>query len=307
MRTLITGASGLVGAAVAQRLRQRGHEVICLRYRSGSASAQDWSWDPVSGYVDPRVREGVEAVVHLGGENIADRRWTTTRKQRIRESRVNGTRLLAETLAQSLVRPRVVVSASATGYYGHREATPVTEEAEPGRGFLSEVCQAWEAAWQPLEAKGVRVVRLRIGMVLAAHGGALARMLPLFRWGLGGTLGSGQQFWSWIHLEDLVRVAIQTMAEERLAGPVNAVAPEALTQAEFTRILARVLHRPAWLPTPAFLLRGALGEMAEAVLLSGARVVPQKLVESGFQFEHPRLEGALADLLPEPGAARVPG
>lgn len=295
---LVTGATGLVGTALTSRLEHEGHRVVRLtRSRSGSAQ-ENWNWDPETGRIDARFGEGMEAVVHLAGENLAAGRWTPRRKTRIRESRVRGTQVLAEAIGHLSVKPRVVIGASATGIYGHQGNAVCTEETPlPVAGFLSAVCREWEAAWQPLTDAGVRVVLLRIGMVLAGTGGALAKMLPIFRLGLGGRLGSGSQYWSWIHLDDLVRVILCALEDGQLEGAFNAVAPDPVTNAEFTRELASVLKRPAWLPVPRWGLRLAVGEMADEVLLSSARVIPERLQRFGFTFRHPTLSEALAGII----------
>jgi uncharacterized protein (TIGR01777 family) len=246
----------------------------------------------------------VDAVVHLAGESIAAGRWTAAVKERIRRSRVDGTRLLAETLARLERRPRVLVSASAVGYYGDRGDEPLTEESPPGVGFLADVARAWEAAADPARAVGIRVVHPRLGLVLAREGGALPRMALPFRLGLGGVIGSGRQYWSWIALPDAVRVIERALADATLAGPVNAVAPAPATNREFTRALGRVLGRPTLLPFPALGVRLLMGEMGRALLLGSARVLPRRLERAGFRFEHPELEGALRGALAAAPGAR---
>ncbi len=277
MRVAVTGASGFVGSALLPALPAAGHEAVRIR----------------RGAFDAAVLAGADAVVHLAGENIGAGRWTPRRKEAIRESRVAGTRRLAAILAGLPRPPRALVCASAGGYYGDRGEEMLTEESGPGTGFLPEVCRAWEEAAAPAAAAGVRVVSLRIGMVLGAGGGALARLLPLFRLGLGGRLGGGRQWQSWISREDLVGIVLRTLEDGTLRGPVNAVAPNPVTNREFTETLARVLGRPAFLPVPAFALRLAAGEIADALLLSSARVVPAKLEAAGFGFRQPRLDEAL--------------
>jgi len=289
----VTGASGLVGSVLVPFLRCGGHRVVEIG-RSYSAALPDrLRWNPARGELDTAALEGVEAVVHLAGDNIASGRWSDSRKRSILESRVGPTRLLAEKLAKMQRKPRVLVSASAIGFYGERGDTVVSEADAAGEGFLAEVCRQWEAAVEPAVRAGIRVVLLRIGVVLSARGGALARMLPPFLLGGGGVLGSGRQYMSWISLEDLVAVVHRAMTDERLAGPVNAVAPEAVTNREFTRTLARVLRRPAVVPVPAFALRVAMGEMADALLLSSTRVASTRLTEVGYAFRDGDLEAAL--------------
>jgi uncharacterized protein (TIGR01777 family) len=291
----ITGATGLLGTNLAALLTTGGHRVV--RVVRHPTSDHDLRWDPATGRIDAEGLEGVDAVVHLAGESIAGGRWTRAAKQRVRDSRVRGTRLLAETLARLGRRPAVLVSASAIGYYGDRGDALLDEQSGSGGGFLGEVCTAWEAATAPAWDAGIRVVNLRIGIVLTPAAGALAKMLPPFRLGLGGRLGSGKQWMSWISLDDTIGAIHHAIVSPALQGPVNAVAPEPVTNAEFTRTLARVLHRPALMPVPAAGLRLALGEMADTLLLASCRVVPAKLQASGYHFRHPTLESALRHLL----------
>ena len=252
-------------------LRAAGHRVDRLTRRPPAAGTTDVEWDPARGRLDPRALEGADAVVHLAGESIAARRWSAAVKERIRRSRVDGTRLLAETLGRLERRPRVLVSASAVGYYGDRGEAPLTEDSAPGAGFLADVCREWEAAADAARAAGIRVVHPRLGLVLAKHGGALPRMALPFRLGVGGVVGSGRQYWSWIELGDLVRAIELCLALDGLAGPVNAVAPAPVPNREFTRVLGQVLGRPAFVPLPAFAVRLLLGEMGQALLLGSAR------------------------------------
>jgi uncharacterized protein len=296
MNILVTGASGLIGSALVSFLASAGHDVIRLvrsQPRPGEKAAR---WDPMAGTIETSALEGVEAVVHLAGESLAER-WTLEKKVRIRESRVKGTRLLCESLAQMTTPPRVLVSASAIGYYGDRAGEILTEESAAGRGFLAEVCRAWEAATEPASQKGIRVVPLRFGVVLSGTGGALGKMLPPFRMGLGGVLGSGRQYMSWIALDDAVGAIHHTMMTGSLQGPVNAMAPNAVTNQEFTKTLGKVIGRPTIVPMPAFAVRLMFGEMADEVLLASARVQPAKLLASGYTFRYPELEAALRHLL----------
>jgi uncharacterized protein (TIGR01777 family) len=242
-------------------------------------------WDPAQGIIDADALGTVDAVIHLAGENLASGRWTVARKKRIRESRVAGTRLLSETLAALAQPPRVLLSASAVGYYGDRGSETLTESSAPGVGFLAEVCQAWEAATAPASSAGIRVAHLRFGIILSANGGALARMLPLFRAGLAGPLGPGSQYWSWISIDDAVAAIDYALQTDALCGPVNLVASQPVTNREFTRVLAAQLRRPAFFRAPAWALKLALGPMAEEALLASARAVPARLIESGFAFE----------------------
>lgn len=293
LRVAVTGATGLVGSALVPALLAAGHRVDRVSRRRPAVGTTDIQWEPARGQLDPRALEGVDAVVHLAGETIAALRWTPAVKERIRRSRVDGTRLLAETLGRLTRRPRVLVAVSGVGYYGNRGDTPLTEESLPGSGFLAEVCREWEAAADPARVAGIRVVHPRLGVVLAGQGGALPRMALPFRLGAGGVIGDGRQYWSWIELNDLVRVIELCLALETLAGPVNAVAPTPVTNREFTRVLGRALGRPTLVPLPALAVRLLLGEMGQALLLDSARVLPRRLERAGFRFRHPDLEDAL--------------
>jgi uncharacterized protein (TIGR01777 family) len=256
-------------------------------------------WDPATGEIDAAALEGLDAALHLAGESIAGRRWTRARKQRIRQSRVEGTRLIARTLAGLGQPPRVLVCASAVGFYGDRGDEILTEESPPGAGFFAEVCSAWEAAADPARQRGIRVAHVRTSLVLDPRGGALARLLPIFRWGLGAPLGSGRQWWSWVSRADLVAV-FRFALENDVAGPINAASPQPVRCSEFTRTIGRVLGRPTWPPVPRSVLRLLAGEMADAALLASARLDPRRLVGSGFRFRHPALEPALREMLHRP-------
>jgi hypothetical protein len=295
MKVLLSGSSGFIGHEVIGRLEGRDHSVV--RLVRGTPMAGDISWDPAGGRLAHQDLDGIDAVVHLAGENIAGGRWTAARKERIRTSRVAGTSLLAGTMARAAKPPSVLVCASAIGYYGDRGAEILDEESAPGRGFLAEVCREWEAACEPARKRGLRVVHLRIGIVLGKGGGALASMLTPFRLGVGGRIGEGRQYWSWVTLDDVSRAVRHAIETESVGGPVNVVAPGAVTNTEFTRALGRVLGRPTLLPMPAFAARLALGEMADALLLASTRVEPRRLVASGFVFQHREIEGALRDVL----------
>ena len=297
LRVVVSGATGLVGSALVPALRAAGHRVDRLSRRPPTTGGTDIQWDPVVGRLDSRALEGVDAVVHLAGESIAAFRWTAAVKERIRRSRVDGTRLLSRTLAALERRPRALVSVSAVGYYGNRGETALTEESAAGSGFLAGVCREWEAAADPARAAGIRVVHPRLGIVLAAQGGALPRIARPFRLGAGGVVGTGRQYWSWIGIDDLVRVIELCLELDTLAGPVNAVAPAPVTNLEFTRVLGRVLGRPTLVPLPAPVIRLLLGEMGQALLLDSAPVVPRRLERSGFRFQHPDLEAALRAVL----------
>jgi uncharacterized protein (TIGR01777 family) len=291
LRILVTGASGLVGRALVPFLTTGGHEVVRLvRRRPGPG---ELAWDPERGQLDPEALEGFDAVVHLAGEGIADGRWSASRKASILASREQGTDLLARTLAGLKRPPSVLVAASAIGYYGARDDESVDEESPAGEGFLAEVCRRWEQATLPAKAAGIRVVNLRTGIVLTPTGGALARMLPPFQVGLGGPVGSGKQGMSWIGLDDLVGAIQFSLFTPSLAGPVNATAPAPESSLAFARTLGKVLGRPAVLPLPSAAVIALFGEMGQALLLDGARVLPTRLLDAGFEFECPLLEGAL--------------
>jgi uncharacterized protein (TIGR01777 family) len=295
-RLALTGAGGLIGSALAPFLTTQGHAVVRM-VRGGPVAPDAVSWDPERGLIDPAPLEGLDAVIHLAGENIAAGRWTSARKAAIRSSRVEATRRLCEGLAGLRRPPAVLLCASATGAYGARGDERLTETSPRGTGFLAEVCEGWEAATALATQAGIRVVQLRFGLILTPAGGALARMLLPFRLGLGGRIGSGRQYWSWIALDDVLGAARHALASEALRGPVNVVAPAPVTNAEFTQTLARVLRRPALLPVPAAGVRLVLGEMADALLLAGARVAPDRLLDTGYRFRFPDLEGALRHLL----------
>lgn len=294
MRIGVTGATGLVGSALLPVLAGAGHEAVGLRRGAGDAAGSP-SWDPATGSV--AAGGPLDAVVHLAGENIAGGRWTAARKARIRDSRVEGTGALCRGLAALDPRPATLVAASAVGFYGDRGDERLDESSPAGTGFLADVCQEWEAAAAPAREAGIRVVHLRIGIVLTPAGGALGQMLLPFKMGVGGVIGSGRQFMSWIALDDLVAAVLHAAVTDGLEGPVNAVAPNPATNAEFTKTLGRVLGRPTILPMPAFGARLAFGEMADHLLLGGARVEPTRLGETGFQFGYPDLDGALRHLL----------
>jgi uncharacterized protein (TIGR01777 family) len=296
LRIAMTGAGGLIGSALQMRLRQDGHRIRRL-VRRPAHGPDEVSWDPVRGEIDAEALEGCDAAVHLAGENLGAGRWTAQRKRRILESRANGTALLARTLARLKSPPRVLVSASGVGFYGDRGQVPLTEESGPGTGFLAGVCQAWEGATTAAQAAGIRVVRLRQGIVLAAGGGALPRLARPFRFGLGGRLGHGRQYMSWITIDDLCEVYVAALLNPALHGPVNAVAPNAVTNADFFRLLGQVLGRPSVLRVPAFVLKLALGEMAREMLLVSARVLPKRLSGVGYRLEHPHLKKALRHVL----------
>lgn len=294
----------MIGTALTRSLGAQGHSVSRLVRRT-PASADEIAWDPAAGTIDAARLEGFDAVVHLAGENIAEGRWTSAKRDRIRDSRVQGTTLLAKTLASLEDEPKVLVSASAIGFYGDRGEDEQFEDADPGHGFLPDVCAAWENAANPAREAGIRVVHPRIGVVLGRDGGALAKMLFPFKMGVGGPIGSGRNWMSWISLDDQVRVIERAIEDESLSGPVNSCAPEPVRFADFARVLGKVLRRPAFVRTPAIAMRLALGAMVDDLLLASIRVSPRKLSMTGFEFEHPDLETALRAILERPELRRA--
>lgn len=294
-KVAVSGASGFVGRALTDFLVSSRCTVLRM-VRRQPESDREVFWNPETGEIDTEALEGIDAFIHLGGESISGGRWTPSKKARILASREKGTDLVARTLAGLKQKPAVLVSASAVGYYGNRGSEILSEDSPPGSGFLPEVCRKWEAACRPAEETGIRTVKLRIGMVLSAKGGALPRLLPVFRAGLGGVIGSGRQYTSWITLDDLVRVIRHVIEDDGITGPVNAVSPHPVTNAGFTKILAKVLKRPAVFRVPAFVLHAAFGEMGQALLLDGCRAIPQALSDR-FEFQHQDLESALESIL----------
>jgi uncharacterized protein len=295
MKVVVTGARGLIGSALVPALLAGGHSVSRLT-RGEPREEGEYRWDPAAGQIDPAALEGVDAGVHLAGESVGGR-WTSAKKERILRSRVDGTRTLSESLATLQPAPSVLVCASAVGYYGDRGDELLTEESGPGEGFLADVVRHWEEASSPAEEAGIRVVRLRLGIVLSSAGGALKSMLPAFRLGIAGRLGSGRQHMSWISIDDAVAAYRHALETVSLRGAANATSPNPVTNEEFTKTLGRVLRRPTLLPVPALALRIVFGEFAEQGLLSSARVVPRRLEQSGFEFRHPELEQALRHVL----------
>src|SRR5262245_34832338 len=289
MRIALTGSTGLVGSVLIPLLAKEGHDTLRLRRPS--------DWDPEAGSVQIAAFSGVDAVVHLAGESIASGRWTVERKKRIRESRVKGTTLIADALSRMDRPPNVLVSASAIGYYGDRGNEVLREDSPAGTGFLANVCREWEAATSAAEKKGIRVVHIRTGLVLSGKGGAMPKMLPPFKLGVGGKIGSGSQYWSWISVDHLCAAILHCIQVESLRGAVNTVSPSPVTNLEFTKTLGRVLRRPTLFPVPVFAARIALGEMADALLLASARVEPAQLAKSRFVFKHTDLEPALRSVL----------
>ncbi len=300
MNIVVSGATGFIGSALVPHLESEGHQVTRLVRRRPRPGSGEIFWDPARGEVDTAGLQGTEGAVHLAGESLSRGRWTRRKKGRIIDSRSRGTRLLATTLAGLTPLPKVLVSPSAIGYYGDRGEEELTEESAPGEGFLAEVCRAWEEAAAPAEEAGIRLVHPRFGLVLGRGGGALQQMLLPFRLGVGGRVGAGHQQWSWISLADHVRALAFVLAHEELSGPVNLVAPHPVSNRVFTKALGRVLRRPTVFPLPAPLLRLMFGEVADEMLLSGARVLPAKLLAAGFSFRYPELEGALREALGRP-------
>ena len=295
MKVLISGATGLIGSALIPVLVGGGHEITRLTRSPGSGGGV--GWNPDAGEIDTSRLEGHDAVVHLAGENIGEGRWTREKKRRILESRTRGTRLLAEILASLPEPPDVMVSASAVGYYGDRGNELLSEESGAGSDFLAEVCKAWEAAADPARGAGIRVVHPRNGVVLSTEGGALARLLPVFKLGGGGRIGGGRQWSSWIAMDDVVGAIVHALTHDSVEGPVNLVSPNPVTNVEFTRVLGKILNRPTIFPLPAPAARLMLGEVADALLLASQRVEPAKLKEVGYEFRYPELEGALRHLI----------
>lgn len=297
MKIAITGSTGLVGVALVPFLTTGGHQVVRMVRSTGAPAADDVFWEPSLGHIDAARLEGLDAVVHLAGEGIAARRWSVEQKARIRDSRVQGTKLLCDTLAKLERPPKVLVSASAIGFYGDRGDEELTEASPSGNGFLPDVCREWEEATEPAAKAGMRVVRVRFGIILSPKGGALAKMLTPFRMGVAGKFGNGRQWMSWIALDDVVGCIHHALTTETVRGPVNAVSPNPVTNHEFTKTLGRVLWRPTIFAMPGFMARLAFGEMADALLLGSTRVVPRALMDSNYRFLYPDLENALRHLL----------
>jgi uncharacterized protein (TIGR01777 family) len=302
MKILITGSTGLVGTALTQDLQRAGH-IVWRLVRPGTSTQAignfhgfDVNWSPATGELGGAA-VGADAVVNLAGASIADGRWTSQRKQLLRSSRVDTTRALVQALAKMSARPRVLVSASATGYYGNRGDETLTESSQPGNDFLSGIAKEWESEAIKAEALGIRVVRVRLGVILAKHGGALPQMMRPFQFGVGGKISSGNQWMSWITLDDAVAILRLALENANITGPLNVVSPQPITNAEFTKFLAATLHRPALFPAPAFALRLLLGEMADALLLSSQRVLPAQLQKLNHRFLHPNLATALPAVL----------
>jgi uncharacterized protein len=302
MQIVISGSTGFLGAALIEALEGQGHAVAKLvrpgtaQKSAGASHANDVAWDPVAGHFGAAGAEGADALIHLAGASIADGRWNPARKQLLRTSRIDATRHLIGALAKLQRPPRVIVAASAIGYYGTRGDETLTEASAPGNDFLAGLCREWEAETARGAEFGARVVILRFGIILAAHGGALPRMALPFKFGAGGRLGDGRQWMSWLTLSEAVGMVQFALSNAGLSGPANAVSPNPVRNGEFTKVLAKALHRPALFPAPAFALRLALGEMADALLLASQRVLPSKLTDAGYRFQQPGLDGALAGI-----------
>jgi uncharacterized protein (TIGR01777 family) len=303
MIVIITGATGFIGRALCRELVETGHEVIALSRNANKArellgdKVTNVQWDGKSSLGWASYTEGAGAIVNLAGESISSGRWTQAKKNGILQSRLDAGKAVVETVSQAKAKPKVVIQASGIGYYGSRSDELVDESSSPGKGFLAHVAQKWEASTEMVESMGVRQVVIRTGVVLGKDGGALPRLLTPFRLFLGGPLGSGRQYFPWIHLQDEVKAIRFLIGQENLRGAFNLAAPESLTQKEFCRILGQVLKRPSWFPVPGFALRMIFGEMAGEVLLAGQRAVPKKLLDAGFEFSCPAAESALKDIL----------
>jgi uncharacterized protein len=297
LRVLVSGSSGLIGSALVKSLRERGDTVVRLVRSESATSEPSVVWDPQGGKIDPDDIEGYDAAIHLAGSSVAEGRWTAARKAEIRSSRVLSTLLLCDEFTAIESPPKVLLCASAIGYYGDRGEELLVEDSAAGRGFLSHLCKCWEGATSPASQKGIRVVNLRFGLVLSPLGGALKKMLGPFEMGLGGVLGSGEQYMSWVTIDDAVAGIVFAMDNAQVSGPINLVSPSAVTNREFTRALARVVSRPAFFKVPGPVARLVFGEAADELLLSSARVCPKRLMEAGFDFAHTELEPALRHLL----------
>jgi uncharacterized protein (TIGR01777 family) len=296
MRTLISGATGLVGSALVESLHVKGHNIRCLQRDKNPGNLNIWNTDEL---FTPGNEESFDTVIHLAGENVAEGRWSNARKRRIMDSRVEGTRQLVEYLSTLKTPPSTFICASAIGFYGNRGNELLSEKSHPGNGFLAEVCRKWEAESEKATTFGARVVKLRFGMILSPKGGALHKMLPAFKAGLGGPIGKGRQYMSWVSIRDLVEIVDFVINAETIGGAVNVVAPEAITNKGFTEILAKSLHKPAKLPAPPFALRLLLGEMADELLLASNRVIPAKLLAAGYCFQDADLAETLKYCLRE--------
>ena len=292
MKVLITGASGLIGRALQKSFREKGYEML-LASRKETKDAEHIQWDPDAGFSEPERLDGIDAVVHLAGESVFGLSWSDAKKKAIRDSRVDGTRVIVETISKLKARPKVLVAASAIGFYGDRGEDEMTESSAAGDTFLAEVSKDWEAEARRAEDSGIRTVLLRTGIVLSKDGGALGTMLTPFKFGVGGVVGSGKQWMSWISLDDHIRVINYAIENESVRGALNSVSPHPVTNQEFTKTLGEVLYRPTILPLPSFAVNMVLGEMGDALLLASTRVLPKRLEDAGFEFEYPDLKRAI--------------
>ena len=300
MRIAVTGSSGLIGSELVTTLKQQDHEVVRLVRRPASGP-DEATWDPAAGTIDAGALAGIDGAVHLAGEGIGDSRWSDEHKRRVLDSRVQGTTLLARTLAELSPRPAVLVSGSAVGFYGDRGDEVLTEDSSAGTGFLADVAREWEASTAPAEAAGIRVVHLRTGIVLSGKGGALKKALPIFKAGIGGNLGSGKQWWSWISLDDEVGLILHALRNESVRGPLNGTAPAPATNAQFSKALGRAVHRPVVMPVPKTALHVLYGrEMAKEMMFASQRAMPERAKGTGYGFCHPTLEQALETALAKP-------
>lgn len=300
MKYAVTGSTGLVGRHLTAALARRGADVTRITRPATDKTGLDKTieWDIQNKRINFAQLEGFDTIIHLAGANISDRRWTKSYKKLIYDSRIDSTKFLTQSILQLENPPQLVITASAMGYYGARNPEEeLTEDSPPGEGFLAEVCKDWEAAAQPLNDAGIRVVHLRFGVILAKEGGALAKMLPVFKTGLGGPIGSGRQIMSWISVKEIPDIIAHIIANRHLSGPVNVVSPHPVSNLEFTKTLGSVLGRPAFLPVPPFVLRLMLGDMADELLINGAKIFPDRLHSSGYIFQHAHLKQVLADLL----------
>lgn len=296
MKVLISGARGLLGSEITPRLKKNGHQVIRLVRSAQDATGTDIVWNPIIGELKGDL-SGIDAIIHLAGESIASGRWTDEKKKQIRDSRIKGTTFLSQSLAQLNDPPKVLLCASAIGFYGDRGDEVLDENSAAGSGFLAELCRDWEASTDAARQSGIRVVNARIGISLSPKGGALGQMLLPFQFGAGGDIGDGKQYMSWISIDDVAQAIVFCIETDSISGPVNLTAPQPVPNSRFTKALGAVLHRPTIIPMPAFAARLALGEMADELLLSSARVMPKKLQEAGFSFSYPEIEGALRHVI----------